>query len=149
MALLEESVAVLRGSPALLERGHSLCEVGAALRRSGHRAAAREPLSEALDVAARCGARALAARAREELNASGARPRSDWRTGLEALTPSELRVARLAAAGRTNREIAHALYVTLKTVEGHLARAYDKLEIRGREELGRGLGGEKTRVSTL
>ena len=147
MALLEESVAVLRGSPALLERGHSLCEVGAALRRSGHRAAAREPLSEALDLAARCGARALAARAREELRACGARPRSDWRTGLEALTPSELRVARLAAAGRTNREIAQTLYVTLKTVEGHLARAYDKLDIRGREELGRGLRGENTRVS--
>ena len=146
MALLEESVAVLRGSPALLERAHSLCEVGAALRWAGHRAAARQPLSEALDLAARCGARALAARAREELKACGARPRSDWRTGLEALTPSELRVARLAAAGRTNREIAQALYVTLKTVEGHLARAYDKLQIRGREELGRGLGGEKTRV---
>jgi DNA-binding CsgD family transcriptional regulator len=149
MALLEESVAVLRRSPAVLERGHSLCELGAALRRLGHRAAAREPLSEALDITARCGARALGARAREELKASGARPRSDWRTGLEALTPSELRVARLAAEGRTNREIAQALYVTLKTVEGHLARAYDKLQISGREELSRGLGGEKTRVASL
>lgn len=149
MALLEESVVVLHGSPAQLERGHSLCELGAALRRSGHRAAAREPLSEALDVAARCGARALAARAREELKASGARPRSEWRTGAEALTPSELRVARLAAEGRTNRQIAQTLYVTLKTVEGHLARAYDKLQISSRGELARELGSEKTRVSTL
>ncbi len=57
-------------------------------------------------------------------------------------------MARLAAEGRTNREIAQALYVTLKTVEGHLARAYDKLQIRGRHELARGLGGEKTRVPT-
>jgi ATP/maltotriose-dependent transcriptional regulator MalT len=149
LELLEESVAVLRGSPAQLERGHSLCELGATLRRHGDRAAAREPLSEALDLAARCGARALAARAREELSASGARPRSAWRTGVEALTPGELRVARLAAEGRTNREIAQALYVTLKTVEGHLARVYDKLQIGGRGELAQGLLGEKTRVPTL
>lgn len=149
IALLEESVVVLRGSPAQLERGHSLCELGAAQRRSGHRAAAREPLSEALDIAARCGARALAAQAREELRASGARPRNEWRTGVEALTPSELRVARLAAEGRTNREIAQALYVTLKTVEGHLARVFDKLEIAGRGELAQGLAGEKSRVPTL
>ena len=149
LALLEESVALLRGSPAQLERAHSLCELGAALRRQGHRADAREPLSEALDLAARCGARALAARTREELTASGARPRSEWRTGVEALTPSELRVARLAAQGHTNREIAQALYVTLKTVEGHLARVYDKLQIVGRGELTQGLGDGKTRVPTL
>ena len=123
---------MLRSSPALLERAHSLAELGAALRRAGQRAAAREPLAEALDLAARCGARPLAARAREELKAAGARPRREWRTGVEALTPSELRIVRLAAEGRTNREIAHELYVTLKTVEGHLSRAYTKLGIEGR-----------------
>jgi len=149
LALLEESIALLRGSPAQLERAHSLYELGAALRRRGRRAEAREPLSEALDLAARSGARALAARAREELTASGARPRSEWRSGVEALTPSELRVARLAAQGHTNREIAQALYVTLKTVEGHLARVYDKLQIAGRGELAQGLGDGKTRVPTL
>ncbi len=142
-------MAVLRGSPALLERAHSLAELGAALRRAGRRAAAREPLAEALDLAARCGARPLAARAREELRATGARPRRAWRTGVEALTPSELRVVRLAAEGRSNREIAHELYVTLKTVEGHLARAYAKLGIDGRGQLPQVLGGEKTRVPTL
>jgi DNA-binding CsgD family transcriptional regulator len=146
--LLVESVDALRGSPALLERAYSLAELGAALRRAGRRAAAREPLAEALDLAARCGARPLAARAREELKATGARPRREWRTGVEALTPSELRVVRLAADGKTNREIAHALYVTPKTVEGHLARAYGKLEIKGRTELPRALEGEKTRVAT-
>jgi DNA-binding CsgD family transcriptional regulator len=146
LRLLGESVAALQGSPAVLERAHSLAALGAALRRSGERAAAREPLAEALDLAARCGARPLAARAREELKATGARPRRAWRTGVEALTPSELRVARLAADGRSNREIAHELYVTLKTIEGHLARAYTKLGISGRGQLSEALGEEKTRV---
>jgi DNA-binding CsgD family transcriptional regulator len=146
--LLGESVAALRGSPALLERAHSLVELGAALRRAGRRADAREPLAEALDLAARCAARPLAARAREELRAAGARPRREWRTGVEALTPSELRIVRLAAEGRTNREIAQELYVTLKTVEGHLSRAYVKLGIEGRPDLPRVLQAEKTRVET-
>jgi DNA-binding CsgD family transcriptional regulator len=81
--------------------------------------------------------------------ASGSRPRREHRRGIEALTPSELRVVRLAAEGRTNREIAHELYVTLKTVEGHLARAYAKLGIAGRGQLAEVLTGEKTRVGTL
>jgi DNA-binding CsgD family transcriptional regulator len=143
LALLRESVAALDGSPALLERAHSLAELGAALRRSGERAAARDPLARALDLAARCGARPLAARARDELKAAGARPRRPWRTGVEALTPSELRVARLAAEGRSNREIACELYVTLKAIEGHLARAYAKLGIEGRGQLPHALGAEK------
>jgi DNA-binding CsgD family transcriptional regulator len=149
LQLLGESVAVLHGSPALLERAHSLAALGAALRRAHDRAAARDPLARALDLAARCGAKPLAARAREELKAAGARPRRPWLTGVEALTPSELRVARLAADGHSNREIAHELYVTLKTVEGHLARAYTKLGIAGRGQLSQALGEEKTRVPTL
>jgi ATP/maltotriose-dependent transcriptional regulator MalT len=148
LALLRESAATLGSSPALLERAHSLCELGAALRRSGQRADARGLLAGALELAARCGARPLATRAREELNAAGARPRRDWRTGIEALTPGELRVARLAADGQSNREIAHALYVTLKTVEGHLARGYAKLGIAGRAELPDELRVENTRVPT-
>jgi DNA-binding NarL/FixJ family response regulator len=146
--MLGESVAALRRSPALLERAHSWAELGAALRRAGRRAEAREPLAEALELAARCGARPLAARAREELRATGARPRSEWRTGVEALTPSELRIVRLASEGRTNRAIAHELYVTLKTVEGHLSRAYAKLGIEGRADLPGLLEGENTRVPT-
>jgi DNA-binding CsgD family transcriptional regulator len=147
--LLDESVSSLSDSPAVLERARSLTELGAALRRAGQRASARERLGEALDLAARCGARPLGARARDELRATGARPRREWRTGVEALTPSELRIVRLAAEGRTNREIAHELYVTLKTVEGHLARAYTKLGIEGRPQLAEALKGEKTRVPAL
>jgi ATP/maltotriose-dependent transcriptional regulator MalT len=149
LELLGESAARLKDSPALLELAHSLTELGGALRRGGQRAAAREPLAEALELAVRCGARRLAAHAREELKATGARPRRAWRTGVEALTPSELRIVRLAAEGRTNREIAQELYVTLKTVEGHLSRAYTKLGIERRAELPGVLDGEKTRVPTL
>ncbi len=146
--LLDESAAVLRDSPAILEQAKSLTELGAAQRRAGQRTAAREALAEGLDLAARCGARPLAARIRAELTAAGARPRREWRRGVEALTPSELRVARLAAEGKTNRQIAQGLYVTLKTVEGHLARAYPKLGITGRGELRGALDGENTRVVT-
>jgi tetratricopeptide (TPR) repeat protein len=89
LALLTSSAAALRASPARLEQAHSLAELGAALRRAGRRTVAREPLTEALDLAARCCARALAARVREELKAIGARPRSEWRTGLEALSPRD------------------------------------------------------------
>ena len=141
--LLGDSVASLRNSPAVLERAHSLAELGAAMRRNGCRSAAREPLAEALDLAARCGARPLAARVREELKATGARPRREWRTGLEALSPRELRVVQLAAEGRTNREIAYQLYVTLKTIEGHLARAYTKLGIERRHQLSKFFDGTK------
>ena len=154
LALLRESAAALDDSPALLERARSLAELGAALRRDGQRAAARDPLARALELAAGCGARPLAARVRDELRAAGARPRRAWRTGVDALTPSELRVARLAADGRSNREIAGELYVTLKAIEGHLARAYAKLGIEGRGQLADALapskaGTEKTRVPTL
>jgi DNA-binding CsgD family transcriptional regulator len=149
LAMLEESAAVLGESPALLERAASLIEWGAALRRAGQRSEARRVLSRGLDGAARCGARRLAARAREELRVAGARPRRDWSVGVEALTPSELRIVRLARAGRTNRQIAQELYVSIKTVEGHLARAYGKLDIAGREGLDRVLDPAKTRVSTL
>ncbi|TQS19092.1 response regulator transcription factor, partial [Microbispora sp. KK1-11] len=61
--------------------------------------------------------------------------------GPEALTPSETRVAGLAATGLTNRQIAQRLYVTVKTVEVHLSNAYQKLGVRRRNELGKILTG--------
>jgi DNA-binding CsgD family transcriptional regulator len=146
LRLLEESVAVLRESPARLERARSLAELGATLRRAGQRQAARPLLTEALDLAAGCGARPLADRARTELKAAGGRPRRERRSGVDALTPSELRVALLAAEGRTNREIAHGLYVTIKTVETHLAHAYAKLGITRRFDLPGALAGENLGV---
>ncbi|HEX8123047.1 MAG TPA: AAA family ATPase [Solirubrobacteraceae bacterium] len=137
--LLTEACAVLDDSPAPLEHARALCDLGAALRRSNRRADARLPLRRALDLADACGARPLAERARQELRAAGGRPRRPRMSGVDALTASERRVAELAADGLSNPEIAQALFVTTKTVEGHLGSAYRKLDIRGRAELPRAL----------
>jgi DNA-binding CsgD family transcriptional regulator len=80
-------------------------------------------------------------RAREELETSGARPRRPAQSGRDALTPAELRAARLAADGLANREIAHTLFVTVKTVETELGHAYSKLGIRSRRDLAAALDG--------
>lgn len=145
LAHLEQSVQVLADSPARLEYARSLVELGAGRRRTGKRAAAREPLREGLDLAYRCGATRLEARARAELAATGARPRRALTTGRDALTPSEERVAAMAAAGMSNPEIAQALFVTRKTIENHLGRIYAKLAINSREDLPRALSADDTR----
>jgi DNA-binding CsgD family transcriptional regulator len=133
--LLTEAVTVLRGSTARLELARALLDLGAARRRAGARGAARDLLREALDLARGLGGHAIADRARDELVAAGGRPRRDAIRGREALTPSELRVAELAATGRTNRQIAQALFVTQRTVENHLTSTYAKLGITARPEL--------------
>jgi DNA-binding NarL/FixJ family response regulator len=132
---LRQAAEVLAGTGARLEHARALVELGAALRRANQRAAAREPLRTGLDLAYRCGAARLAQRAREELQATGARPRRAVLTGLEALTPSERRVAELAADGMSNPQIAQALFITLNTVESHLRHTYQKLSISSRGQL--------------
>jgi DNA-binding NarL/FixJ family response regulator len=132
---LREAVAVLDASAAQLEQARALVQLGVALRHAGHRLDAREPLRRALDLAHRCGAAALEEHALTELRAAGARPRRRLASGAGALTPSERRVAELAAAGHMNREIAGALYLTLATVEYHLRHAYRKLGIASRTGL--------------
>ena len=137
--LLERSVAALEGSPARLERALALLWLGSALRRAGRRADAREPLRDALELAGRCGAVVVVARAHDELVAAGARPRRDPIDSRSNLTASELRVARLAAEGMTNREVAQALFLTENTIETHLRSAYRKLNINSRSQLARAL----------
>jgi DNA-binding CsgD family transcriptional regulator len=132
---LTEALEVLATSPARLERARVQLDLGATLRAAGQRTAAREPLLEALALTARCGAKALERRAKTELAAIGIRPRSTDHSGAESLTPSERRVAELAAGGDTNREIAQTLFVTEKTVETHLGRAFRKLDISSRRQL--------------
>jgi DNA-binding CsgD family transcriptional regulator len=132
---LREAVVLLTASEDQLERARALIELGAAMRRGGQRAASREPLRQGLELAHRLGGTALAAGAHDELQAGGARPRRILLSGQEALTASERRVAGMAAEGLTNRQIAQSLFVTVKAIEGHLANAYGKLEIRSRKDL--------------
>jgi DNA-binding CsgD family transcriptional regulator len=133
--LLREAVAVLGDSPARLEHARALVELGAQLRRRGKRSEARSALEGGMDIAQECGAQALAQRAREELRASGARPRRLALTGIEALTGAEHRVADLAAQGLTNRQIAQTLVVSVATVETHLRHVFQKLDIGSRHQL--------------
>jgi len=135
LAQLGEAVELLSGSPAKLEQARARTELGAALRRAGQRAQAREHLRRAVELATICGAAPLAARAETELLATGARPRRIALSGVESLTPSERRVAELAAQGPTNREIAQALFVTQRTVEVHLTSVFRKLDIQSRSQL--------------
>jgi class 3 adenylate cyclase/DNA-binding CsgD family transcriptional regulator len=144
LALLNEAVATLEGSPAILERARCLLELGSALRRSNQRADAREHLRQAVELAHAGQAPALAERAQNELMATGARPRRIALSGIESLTPSERRVAAMAAREMTNRDIAQALFVTPKTVEVHLSSVYRKLGISSRAQLGEALGALET-----
>jgi DNA-binding CsgD family transcriptional regulator len=136
---LREAAEVLEGSTARLELAKALAALGSAMRRSRRPADSREPLRRALELADVCGARALAEHVRSELYASGARPRTTALRGVDALTASERRVAALAAEGRTNRDIAQALFVTPKTVEVHLSSSYRKLGISSRRQLAEAL----------
>jgi DNA-binding NarL/FixJ family response regulator len=140
LAALEEAAALMEGSPRRLARAHVLADLGEALRRDGRRADARAPLRQAFELARRCGAARLAKRAHAELEATGETVRRYAPIGVESLTPSERRVAELAASGMTNRQIAQSLFVTVKTVEAHLSAAYDKLDIDSRRQLGEALG---------
>jgi ATP/maltotriose-dependent transcriptional regulator MalT len=133
--LLHEAVQIGEGSPARLEHAKALAALGSALRRDRSPAEARHPLRRGFELASRCGAQPVAERARAELYAAGARPRREALTGPESLTPSEQRVAGMAAGGGSNRDIAQALFVTPKTVEVHLTSVYRKLGIAGRAGL--------------
>jgi DNA-binding CsgD family transcriptional regulator len=137
---LHAAVEVLRGSQSRLELAYALADLGAALRRKDQRSAARERLLEARDLAQTCRSARLEDLVRGELAALGIRPRRGAASGHDALTASEARVARMAAEGMTNKEIAQALFVTYKTIDTHLYRAYNKLGISSRRELRKALG---------
>ena len=121
-----------------LDRVRTLLALGAAQRRARHRRAARETLEHALTLCEELGAASWADRARAELRRiSGRAP------GPDELTPVERRIATLVAQGRTNREVAGALFLSDRTVEGHLTRIYAKLGVRSRTELTRLVGVER------
>lgn len=132
---VQDAVDILQGSPRVLTLARALTELGAMLRRNRQRQRARGFLVAALDIAHRHGATALADRAHEELLVAGGRPRRPATTGLDALTPGELRVAELVARGLTNRQIASRLFVSARTVATHLTHIYQKLGVGSRGDL--------------
>lgn len=132
---LQSAVRLGNESPPRLEHIAALIALGGLLRRANQRAAARAPLLEAIKLSQMGGATALAHHAQEELAATGARPRTTAQWGPEALTPSERRVADLAADGLTTRQISESLFVTPKTVEFHLRHIYQKLGVNSRDRL--------------
>jgi len=134
-SLLGGAIGQFEQGDASLERARALADLGALLRRRNRRTEARELLREALDAAHHAGAKPLAERAETELRATGARPRRAVLTGLDALTASERRIAELASQGLTNREIAQTLFITARTVEGHLTSVFRKLMLDSRDEL--------------
>jgi DNA-binding CsgD family transcriptional regulator len=140
LELLDEAVGVLEQSQSTLALAQVLVDQGRQMRQTGRRTAAQTPLRRGLQLADRMGAAPLAETAREELRAAGARPRRAAHTGADALTPSERRVAELAADGLTTPEIAQALFVTPKTIQTHLTHCYRKLDISSRRELPAALG---------
>jgi DNA-binding NarL/FixJ family response regulator len=119
--------------PLPLEEAELMIEQGSMLRRDGRPLEARESLRRAADVAESVGAVWLARRAMDELAAAGGRRR--LRRGAQELTPQEQRIARLAATGASDRDIAAHLVVSVRTVRTHLEHIYSKLGIHSRREL--------------
>jgi DNA-binding CsgD family transcriptional regulator len=132
---LDASVQVLAEVPATLEVARSQLCLGELLRRQQARSRARDHLHEALTAFERQGARPWAQRARDELRLTGARVPQSGPGPVGALTPQEVRIARLVARGATNRDVAAELFLSAKTVENHLTRIYAKLGVRSRTEL--------------
>ena len=139
IAAFEEALAWHAQVELPLDRGRTLLALGAAQRRAKRRREARATLEEALAVFERIGAALWAERARAELKRISGRAATPG-----ALTPAEERVAALVAEGKTNREVAAALFLSDRTVEGHLSRVFGKLGIRHRAELGPALAARQT-----
>ncbi len=140
VALLAEALELAESTPRRPVTARVLASYGAALRRVERPVEAREALYRAVDLAEEMGMERLRERARQELVLAGGRPRRVRVTGPRSLTAAQHQVARLAANGRTNRQIAEELFVTIKTVETHLAAVYRKLGIATRDALADRLG---------
>lgn len=132
LAELERAVQLSAQAPIPLEQGRALLAHGAVHRRARHKRAARESLEKALAIFEGMGARVWVERARDELGRVGGRAAASGE-----LTPTEQRVAELVAEGLQTKQVAAALFVSAKTVEGHLTNIYAKLGVHSRTELAR------------
>jgi DNA-binding CsgD family transcriptional regulator len=127
---LTEAARAFQQVPVPFERGRTLLALGALQRRAKDRGAAQASLGAALAGFQQLGARLWADQARAQLAQLGGRPPQDGK-----LTPTETQIAALVAKGRTNQQVADALFVSPKTVEWNLSKVYRKLHVRSRAEL--------------
>jgi DNA-binding CsgD family transcriptional regulator len=132
---LIESVKVLDDSPARLEMAGAMIDLGVSLVERRDAETARALFHQSATIALACRAERLVEIANLHLRTLGSRPRRLESTGMDSLTPAELRAVSLAAVNVTNRAIADKLFVNVKTIEGHLSKAYRKLGVSSRFEL--------------
>ena len=130
--LYQDSIARLSKTRRKTEVGRGHLLYGEWLRRAGRRAEAREQLAIAHDLLLSMGLDGFARRAAHELQATGATPRERNPTTRDQLTPQERRIARLASAGLSNREIGQQLFISHRTVGYHLAKVFAKLGVNNR-----------------
>lgn len=147
-ASLQVAADRLRDAPTRLELARALVDLGATRRRRGARRESREPLRAGHELARQCHARGIAEHARLELAASGVHIERGDLARRDKLTPSERRIADMAAEGASNKAIAQSLFLTVKTVEMHLSNTYRKLDIRSRRDLASALASRDPEPAT-
>ena len=142
--VLESSVTGFEQIGFTFDRARSLFALGETFRRAGRRSRAAEKLKAARELFENLGARLWLERTAIELRRAVPRPRRD-----HGLTAAEAQVAQLVATGSTNKETAGKLFITVATVEAHLSRIYDKLDLRSRSELARRVADGSLRLPNL